>query len=270
MLAVAVRRLPRPAVTAWIGAAVLIVCATGTVHALRRAIAFPGATTRGVDWIDAAVSKDADVLAMAPQLGSIADARQAWWGTEYWNRSIRNAYEEGGPLYVWNPPQDIVLDRSGALRTTTPPALVVTARRGVPLMPAGRTVASSPDRKLELIRISQPFRARWSVRGVSDDGWLRPDRPAVVRAFELARGCGHVAMTFSLSPGAEQAERVALRSSTSAALTLTLAPGQRRRSEVEVCGRRGASAVVSIAALAQPSTEQAITPRLERVEVARS
>jgi hypothetical protein len=99
---------------------------------------------------------------------------------------------------------------------------------------------------------------------------LREAEPAVVRAFELARGCGRVALTLSLSPGVGQAQNVELRPSTGAPRTLTLAPGQRLRSVLAVCGRRGVAPIVSITAAPPLDKGQTVTPRLERVEVAGS
>lgn len=109
-------------------------------------------------------------------------------------------------------------------------------------MPAGVTLARSPDRQLELIRLTEPLRAAWLVTGVSGDGWLKSETPARIQLYALrgrAGRCAEVTVTLNLSAVLAGPQRATL-AGDGVRSSVLLAPGTTRALAVRACGRASA------------------------------
>ncbi len=138
------------------------------------------------DWIDRAVGPSGRVTMMPYPMvpGDYWAGTAYWWDVEFWNASVVRDLIDGGSFYVTSssfPKTQLSFDpRTGvADRSPTPYAVQSTEESRFRI--AG-------DRELEtrglyLIRAEQPWRAEWLTRGLYDDGWTKPGRPATVRVF---------------------------------------------------------------------------------------
>lgn len=179
------------------GAFVAFVLLFGTVathDAFARVLASTGPSGRqltatpGSDesWIDP-VLPDGSVAGIVPfpLADDWATSAVRWWDVEFWNRSVRRAYvgANGTFSYTPFPVDDLVVDplRGRVLTAGEAPDYVVVATSDVRFRLAGPRRAARHG--LELLELERPARAEWATRGLQVDGWLRPRRPARVRAF---------------------------------------------------------------------------------------
>jgi hypothetical protein len=123
-------------------------------------------------WIDAAVGRDADVTIVWSGGNPFRG-----WENEFWNRSIRRAYDLGSdtllagatePRATVEKATGILLDPEGRpIR-----ASYVLADRALQI--DGTEVASDPNQRMALYRVDGPIRAATSVSGWYQDSWTGP------------------------------------------------------------------------------------------------
>jgi len=238
--------------------AVLVIafCVAETTHALQRVVSgipgslgLGGGTVHGQDWVDGAVGNDADVTQLLDDTGGLAAASQLWNDNAFWNRAVASASTtQPLPLKSYLPTSELELNSaSGALGvagalpetvTSEPPApryLVVDAR-GYPVLPVGTVARHSPGGTLELLRVTPPLRAAYALSGVSPDGWMLLDRPAVLRLYSLrgTGGCAVVEVVLSLRH-AVPADEILTVSGVGATRRTTLTPGAGVSIDRRVC-----------------------------------
>lgn len=205
VLAVLLRRVGRDRVLAGLAVLVGVFCALETVHAFNRVLygheaekGLADGSYHDANWIDNAIGKDGHAALLARQVGPTSTSRGTWWTTEFWNRSVGASYALAEPFTTWNSARPVsVRPRTGRLPVAGAARYVVQSSTGVPVGLAGRIVARSPDRRLQLVDTGGALRARWAVTGISDDGWLPVERPATLTVYAGAPGCRSVALTLA-------------------------------------------------------------------------
>jgi hypothetical protein len=278
VLAVLLRALDRGRALLVLGAVLVAGTLAQTVYSLDQVVfgepdapGYSFGLDEDLDWIDARVGSDTDVDLLTRQLGSYGETRGPWWEAQYWNRSIRGAFAQSeAGFYVAVPLRGVRVDAASGryVARGAPPRYVVAATSGVPSRPVGRVVARGPEERLALFAVDAPFRAAWSVVGLSDDGFLPLRDTATLRAHDVARGaCARLALTFTLPEGvlAEQRVRVA---GAGRARTVPLGAASEQRVPARACRRGDGPATVTLSARAPADAPAyaAITPRLERVQ----
>ena len=256
-------------------AAVLVLCAAGTLHSFSRVVDGSGGyeglgdgDIADSDWIDQAVGRDTPVTLIASQLGQISDSRDAWTAAEFWNRSVRAAYAVSSPFTTWHAAPLAEPRRDGVLDTTARPRHVVVATRGVPLELAGRELARSPDGTMRLLdTAAAPLRATWRLRGLSDDGWMRLGRPATLTIPAARSGrCRVARLRLAVPEGVSESRRVRIRG---AGIDRVVAVAPRRPSDVRLrpCGA-GALRLTLTAIVPPTAPALGATIRVRSVRVA--
>ena len=267
--ALVLMQLERGSALAVAGLLTLAFCAVTTAHAFVRVIhsGIGGAglgegSTANADWIDRALPNGASASLVARQLGGVADARQRWWTTEFWNRSINGAYVFGQPQYTYNSPREIRVDTvDGQLQTDAARApYIVTSASGVPVGIAGRQVAASPDRDMVMLHAPGPMRARWIVSDISDDGWFKLTRPAVLRTY--SSGCSTLTLTLA-APAGLPAPRIVRIVDRAGVRTSRVPVGGKLLTRVSACDQR--PVLVSVLP-GRDATDTAATVRLVSVQ----
>jgi hypothetical protein len=288
VLAALTRRVARERLFAAVAALAIIFCCVESVHALSRVVhgnssgkGFDSGNLRNADWVDRAAPSSASVAQVDANVDGADNSRLLWTRSAFWNRSIGGSYTFEGTLDPYFATSRLRVDGSGAVALEggragaageTPPYLVTVAR-GFPVAVAGTTLASSPDGALELVRTASPLRARWAVSGVSSDGWLAIEHPAIVRLYMLSgavRRCANVSVTLALS-SLTTSPRKLLLSVASAAKNLTILPGETQTATTRVCGDARAVPAISLSSVqGAPVSNEQLTPQLKRVAVATS
>jgi hypothetical protein len=147
--------------------------------------ALTAATPPQVSWIDAA-APSGSVGMLAYSVGEQwYPSAVAWWDVEFWNGRVDRGYLLG-PYFTYTPetfPRTRlrVDPRTGRIADGDPPDYIVRATLDARMAPAGTAVAASGD--LELVDLEVPLRAAWMTFGLDPDGWMRPERKAVLRVF---------------------------------------------------------------------------------------
>lgn len=270
-LLVALRRR-RELVAATIVAAVLVLCATETIYSFQRVVdgssdyrGFGSGAIAGSDWVDRAVGRDTPVALLASQLGQVSDSREAWTGAEFWNRSIRSALALSSPFTTWHPAPVVAVRRDGAIATSDRPRYVVVSTRGVPLSLAGREIAHSPDGGLALVDTAPgPLRATWSLRGLSDDGWLALPRPATLTVDAAPQGCREVRLRVAVPDGLPDSRTLRIRGG-GVDRVVVVAPQRPRDVHVRLCGARRPRLTLSVL---EPATATAMGATIQVRSVA--
>jgi hypothetical protein len=132
------------------------------------------------DWIDASVPRGASV-ALVP--GGY-DGPAAWWEAELWNRSVDRVLRVGsGSTFTPFPAHDVSIDyEGGVLDGPQPSEYLVISASETRFHLVGATPLAS-DRDLRLVRVPRPYRVAWATRGLTPDGWTRPDRRTALRLY---------------------------------------------------------------------------------------
>ncbi len=250
------RRVRPSRLVAIVGALAVLFCVAETTHGLVRIVhgsasgrGFGGGSLAGVDWVDRNVSAGTTVAQLVSNVESVDYSRRLWEGSEFWNRRISSAYAFGGAGDPYLPTSHLRLDqRTGDIGTSTdrsplsPVSLksdVVTAARGFPIALAGEMRAHSPNGVLALMRPAPRLHAAWAVSGTSSDGWLKLDRPAVLRVYDVRSArCARVYVTAALSAISPSPRHLVVRGE-SVGRDLIFAPGESRTVSVRVCGHAG-------------------------------
>jgi hypothetical protein len=154
-----------------------------------------GPAGAGRDWIDAALP-DGRSVALVPS--PLAD-RPYWWEAELWNKDVDRVLRVGGGRTFTPFPADrVAVDyASGRLRGAQPSDYLVLSPRETRFHLAGaRQVAAG--RPLQLVRVPRPYRLAWATRGVTLDGWTRPEKTATLRLYGHGAG-GRRTVTLTLA-----------------------------------------------------------------------
>jgi glycosyltransferase involved in cell wall biosynthesis/4-amino-4-deoxy-L-arabinose transferase-like glycosyltransferase len=123
-------------------------------------------------WIDTAVGENADVTIVWS-----GDNPYRGWENEFWNRSIRHAYDLGPDALLEgaSEPRLTIQPSTGLLRDSE---LRLVRTRYVLADPAaqlvGTPVASDPDKAMTLYRVDGPLRTAIEIKGWYGDTWTGP------------------------------------------------------------------------------------------------
>jgi len=202
----------RKLVTSAIVASVFLFCATTTVYSFDRVVhgsaeykGLGGSSVAGQDWIDRAVGADTPVSLLATQIGQVSDSREVWTAAEFWNRSVTAAYALSEPATTWHDGRFTEVGRDGRVVAREASRYVVVAARALSLGLVGRELARSPDGELRLVDAGgRRLRAAWTLRGVSDAGWLRLQRPATMTIAGRGTRCSIVRLELAVPRSAAE------------------------------------------------------------------
>jgi hypothetical protein len=164
----------------------------GTGLSGRRLAGPPG---EALDWVDTVVP-DGEKAAVVSFPVSSAWGLSAiqWWDVEFWNNTITRAYgaADGNFSYTPFPLRTLEIHRTTGLieGTADAPAYVVVVPGDPRFGLAGAAHAASSG--LRVIASERPYRAVWSSRGLSTDGWTRPGVPASIRVHAPRGARGEV------------------------------------------------------------------------------
>ena len=199
----------------------------------------PGVT---LDWVDSVVPDGESVALVAfPISTAWGVSAIRWWDVEFWNRTVTRAYGARDENFTYTPfpLRTLEIDPVTGLieDTEDAPAYVV----GAPGDPRFGLDGSehAVNVGVRVLAVERPYRAVWSSRGLSTDGWTRPGVPASVRVHAL--------------PGARpevMRVEIALRAPPEAAA--------RYRISTETADRRG---VISAAAFTEETVFVCVGPR---------
>jgi hypothetical protein len=203
-----------------------------------------------LDWVDRVVP-EGETAALVPFPISTAWGVSAiqWWDVEFWNRSITRAYTapDGNFTYTSFPLVELRVDRRTGLvaGTAEAPAYVVVAPGDPRLGLAGSVRAENAG--LRVVDADRPYRALWSSRGLTTDGWTVPGRPASVRLYARPASRPEV-LRATLSVRAPEGAAADYRLSTETAnRSGTVAAGALTDEVVLVCVAPGSPVDVTIA-----------------------
>jgi glycosyltransferase involved in cell wall biosynthesis len=154
------------------------------IHSFPRlsSAAYSTGITAGKSWIDAAVGRNADVTIVWS-----GENPYRGWENEFWNRSIRRAYDLTPPdALIAGPtePHLTVQSSTGYLRD--PQGKIVRAQyvlADASSQISGTKVASDDGRGLVLLRVNGPVRTSTSITGWNGDTWTDAN------VTWLRRGC---------------------------------------------------------------------------------
>ncbi|MEI7626457.1 MAG: hypothetical protein WCK06_09980 [Actinomycetota bacterium] len=219
-------------------------------------------------WVDRAVSGSAPVTVLATQSGPVPSARETWWGVEFWNRNVSRVLSLSSSQTTWHGPVAPEIDSgSGVVSNSGGADYLVAAAAGVPAAPQGKVLATSPNGRLQLFRVSQPVRLKWFVTGISDDGWLPQAGKASFRVFDTGGGAScHLRLTFSL-PSALPEARTVIASRGSWRRVVAIRPGASASTSVPDCRPSDQIGDVRLTVVASSGALAAVTPQLRRIEV---
>jgi len=158
---------------------------------------------RGLNWVDDVLPGDAEAAFAPAVIGETDVTRRAWWDLEYWNKSVTRMYDyEPAWRDTALPMQRLSLDwRTGAMQVPDRREYVVVPRLDRRFRPAGELVAGTSF--LHLLKLKDPFRAEWAIRGTDGNGWTAAGKPAFVRLYSPAAGANsrvRVAIELTSSP----------------------------------------------------------------------
>jgi len=181
-------------------------------HGIRNASVgtlFAGIANPHRDWIDRAVGRDANVVALT---SGAFERRFTIWQNEFFNRSVGRVYNLGPPLPGNFPETPVGLDpRTGLIHDGDgrPVEARYVLADGFAAAVAGQRVAADDRDRMTLLRVDGPLRTKSLVSGLyAGDTWS--GRTAQYTRFDC-RG-GSVAVTLGSDPGLfKQAQTVIAR-----------------------------------------------------------
>jgi hypothetical protein len=187
----------------------------------------------GRDWIDRAVPGDRSV-ALVP---GGPDGAAPWWEAELWNTDVDRVLRvDHGPTFSPFPATGARIDfEAGVLRGRQPSGYLVVSERETRFRLAGERRLAR-ENGLGLVRVARPYRLAWATRGLTPDGWTRPRRLAVIRAYGHGRTTRR-AVTVTLAAAARPARPVgfALRAGDDVLYGQVEPGGARAPVEMPVC-----------------------------------
>jgi len=248
IVALARVKVPRAPLSYAVAAAVLLFCALETRHTFERlerghspsGRLLAGPSANDLDWIDEALpGGERASLVPYPLAPTWGPSAIAWWDAEFWNKTVRTAFDVAGNSFSYTPEsfprRTLSLDfESGRIEANDEPAYLVLAANDVSLRPRGRAIARREQ--LVLLQAERPYTAEWATRGLTRDGWTRRNRPATLRLFAGRRATSALhRVTITLSAiGAVEFRTFGLRSG-SAETSGRLVPGAASTGELDVC-----------------------------------
>jgi hypothetical protein len=136
-------------------------------------------------WVDAIVGRDGSVTMVPYPIvpGDYWSSAAYWWDMEFWNVSAHRS--AGIPAeFEWTPSTfpklALTFDQRGRANVS-PPGYVVQAVADARFHIAGTVVTN--NRNVFLVQPERPWRADWTARGLSDDGWTKPGVVAHIRVY---------------------------------------------------------------------------------------
>jgi hypothetical protein len=250
VLALALRAAPRRAFLAAVAVVLIPYGVAQTVYVLNKMTVGPngarlvsGTSLDGRDWIDRAVPDGASVAivpvpvaaAPVPADGLAYYSQTLWWDTEFWNKSVNQAYRRtGADSFTDWPKPYLTIDREAGRLVVGGhrPYLVVSASQ-MDFRPRARRVVAHTN-VLDLIEVDPSYALDWSTQGIGDTGvvgtgWsLRvygdPDLPTGRRVGFDAVATGDL----------QRPARVVLRSG-GARTVATIAPGASAAPRLDIC-----------------------------------
>jgi hypothetical protein len=204
-------RLVRPALLTSVFSVVLLIAfPVDTVYTFAKLFSRDGHSYRPLtksesgilDWLDRAIGTDARVTEVPyPISDSFIVSQEFWRDLEFWNKSVRYAVHYPTPdvyrdAVIWFPDNAVPFDpATGAASKTLTPYVVQSV--GETRFRVSGTVVLQPG-SVMVIKTAEPWRTDWLTSGLYDDGWTRPDTPAVVRVFAAPGQKGAVQRTLTL------------------------------------------------------------------------
>jgi len=202
-----------------------------------------GASFAGLGWIDRALS-EGQIAAWVDNQSRFSDTFVAMQrDTVFWNDQLRQLVRlpasglpaASVPLYTLSM-LDVVADpATGELDRSDGFDHVAQSAASPLFQLAGSRLAMAPDGYVELVRLEQPYRARWNATGLSPEGWVLEGAPVRILAAAPDRVAQafRVALTFT---GPDQPTAVTVRIGR-ATRTLSFAvAGQAHVARFDVCG----------------------------------
>jgi hypothetical protein len=145
------------------------------------------AISPGLEWVDATVGRGASVTIIPYHVSTDYFVTLDYWrDLEFWNKSVeRDAefpttapYSSTG---IWFPKLTLGFDPTTGRASISPTRYAVQSVDDSRFQLAGNVQnVTGPG---ELIDADMPWRASFLTFGTYDDGWLKPNRPAVIRLF---------------------------------------------------------------------------------------
>ena len=137
------------------------------------------------DWIDAAVAPG-NIVSLVP---SPLDSSTHWWEAEFWNKNVKKVLRvDGGPTFTPFPVDDGSVDfAKGRLTGSQVGTFLVVSPSETRFHLVDEAARVADRTPLRLVRVARPYVLEWATRGVSADGWKRPNRDAVLRLYGNGR-----------------------------------------------------------------------------------
>jgi hypothetical protein len=191
-LAIALRRLPRAAVAAVVGAAILVYGIAETAYSLRKVEAtqagMQGAYAAGRGWADRALPDGQELNVLTGFVHDVATSTAVWWDSVFYDTSVKRVYEVIGttpyeqPSFISVP----VDPRTGALEGL-PGGYLLAPMHPVQIgLRGAQTVASAGE--VSLMRVPENPRATFILDAHEGHGILDPGTATPLRLFGDGRG----------------------------------------------------------------------------------
>jgi hypothetical protein len=107
-----------------------------------------------------------------------------WWSMEFWNEDVAQSATVDD-AFAWTPTSfpklALRFDPATGKASAQGRDFVLSSQYDSRFRLAGAQQAAPGD--LVLVAPEQPWRALWLTRGLTDDGWTQPGRPAYVRVY---------------------------------------------------------------------------------------
>jgi hypothetical protein len=199
-----------------------------------------------LDWVDRVLPGGADVaLVPYPNKPSFFENADLWWDTEFWNRTVSQAYVTGNGDFRYTPFPTRTLKpdwRTGVVPGTEhAPQYVLAAQQDSRFGFVAQRIGTNYG--VDILAPEHPYRMAWLSRGLQPDGWTTSGRPATFRVFGGSGSALRVAVGLAAPPSAAAAYRVRAGATT---LRGTLPAGASKTAELRVCAGPGGYADIGL------------------------
>jgi hypothetical protein len=138
-------------------------------------------------WVDSTVGPSANVTMIPYHVSTDYLVSEKYWrDLEFWNKSVDREVEYPPAPYnftgIWFPKPTLSFNSRNGEANISPSKYVVQAITDVRFGLAGTVKDQDPDGG-DLVAVDVPWRASFETFGTYDDGWLRPNSPAIIRVF---------------------------------------------------------------------------------------
>jgi hypothetical protein len=240
----AFRFAPRRVLAPTVFSVVLGLCVFTTVRAIDHTLGSASVSGRGMsaepgvvlDWVDRVLPAGSSAAIVPFPTGpSFAADADLWWDTEFWNRTVTEAYVTAGDDFRYTPFPTRSLApewKTGRVPGTesAPPYVLMAEQDPRFGLAAGGRVGKNYG--VEILETARPYRVAWMSRGLQPDGWTTPNRRATIRVFSTPHSATEV--TVGLSAPASASARYAVRAAESTTHA-RISPGSSRTVRVSVC-----------------------------------